>query len=335
MKNQAAWLTEAKAKPLKVGDAEYYTPGADEVLIKNSALGINPVDWSIIYEKFPNVIGTDVAGEIVEVGKDVTHLKKGQRVIGHCVGLMTNDPKDGAFQLYSICKESNVAPIPDSLSFERATVLPLALSTAACGLYQENLLGLPLPAKGTKPNGKMLLVYGGSSSVGTVAIQLAIGSGFDVVSTASKHNLEYVKSLGAKAVVDHHSTNLVDQLVQALEGGTFAGGFDSICTDDTLKTCVEVAERFGGGKLALTKPGAGGDMGKNVTGSSMYAATIAVQSPAVAEGVWGKWVPGALADGTLQAKPDPIVIEGGLAKCQEAVDRHKQGVSAAKVVVKL
>lgn len=48
MSNQAAWLTEAKAKPLKVGDAEYYKPAADEVLIKNAALAINPVRTPVV-----------------------------------------------------------------------------------------------------------------------------------------------------------------------------------------------------------------------------------------------------------------------------------------------
>ena len=47
MSNKAAWLTEAKARHLKVGDAEYYKPAADEVLIKNFALAVNPVEWMV------------------------------------------------------------------------------------------------------------------------------------------------------------------------------------------------------------------------------------------------------------------------------------------------
>lgn len=68
---------------------------------------------------------------------------------------------------------------------------------------------------------------------------------------------------------------------------------------------------------------------------AVFAITIANQEQEVGDAVWRKYVPDALADGRLQAKPDPIVIEGGLSKIQEGVDRQKQGVSAAKIVVAL
>jgi hypothetical protein len=59
------------------------------------------------------------------------------------------------------------------------------------------------------------------------------------------------------------------------------------------------------------------------------------ESPDIAEAVWGKYLPAALADGRFRAAPGPIVVGTGLEKIQEAFERHKQGVSAAKVVVKL
>jgi hypothetical protein len=63
--------------------------------------------------------------------------------------------------------------------------------------------------------------------------------------------------------------------------------------------------------------------------------TLYKESPDIAEAVWEKYLPAALADGRFQAKPDPIVVGAGLEKIQEALERHKQGVSAAKVVVTL
>jgi hypothetical protein len=63
--------------------------------------------------------------------------------------------------------------------------------------------------------------------------------------------------------------------------------------------------------------------------------TLYVESPDIAEAVWGKYLPAALADGSFQAKPNPIVVGTGLEKIQEAFERHKKGVSAAKVVVTL
>jgi hypothetical protein len=63
--------------------------------------------------------------------------------------------------------------------------------------------------------------------------------------------------------------------------------------------------------------------------------TLYKESPDIAEAVWGRYLPAALADGSFQAKPDSIVVGTGLEKVQEAFERHKQGVSAAKVVVML
>jgi len=68
---------------------------------------------------------------------------------------------------------------------------------------------------------------------------------------------------------------------------------------------------------------------------TVFAIAIATQEQDVGEAVWHKYLPDALADGRLQAKPEPIVIEGGLSKVQEGLDRQKQGVSAAKIVVAL
>lgn len=86
MSNQAAWIMEAKAKPLKVDTAEMWKPGPGEVLVKNAAWAVNPVDWKIqemgmFMEKYPNIPGVDSAGEIYEVGEGVTQIKKGQRVM--------------------------------------------------------------------------------------------------------------------------------------------------------------------------------------------------------------------------------------------------------------
>jgi len=77
---------EKHGKPLKVDEAPMPSPEAHEVVIKNSAVAINPVDWKIqdyglFVEKFPNVLGTDSAGEVVEVGSNVNNFKKGDRVL--------------------------------------------------------------------------------------------------------------------------------------------------------------------------------------------------------------------------------------------------------------
>jgi NADPH:quinone reductase-like Zn-dependent oxidoreductase len=86
MSNQAAWIKSPKARPFTIEPSPAATAGLGEVVIKNVFVAINPVDWKIqeyspAWQNYPFILGRDVAGEIVEVGADVTRLKVGQRVI--------------------------------------------------------------------------------------------------------------------------------------------------------------------------------------------------------------------------------------------------------------
>ena len=172
------------------------------------------------------------------------------RLHRHALGRATGDPKHGGFQLYTTAHEITVSPIPDSLPYEKAVVLPLAISTAAAGLYQQDFLALPYPTINTKPTGKSILIWGGASSVGSTAIQLAVGSGLEVISTASKRNLEYVKALGAKHVIDYSEPSVVEDIVKLLEGRKFVGAYDAISSPDTLKATADIVSQLGGGKIA-------------------------------------------------------------------------------------
>jgi len=87
MSNQAAWIKVGKGR-LEVDAAEYPKAGPGEIVIKNAYVAINPVDWKVQeYDppafklQYPDILGRDVAGEVVEVGDNVTHFHVGQRVI--------------------------------------------------------------------------------------------------------------------------------------------------------------------------------------------------------------------------------------------------------------
>jgi NADPH:quinone reductase-like Zn-dependent oxidoreductase len=249
--------------------------------------------------------------------------------------------------------EITASIIPDSLPYENAVVLPLAISTAAAGLYQKGFLEQPYPTLDAKPTGKTILIWGGSSSVGSTAIQLAVASGLEVISTASKRNLEYVEGLGAKHALDYSEPTVIEDIVSLLKGTKLVGAYDAISTPDTLKATAEILSQLGGGKIAtvLTAPATGlpsnvttvqGE--KDVFSSPLYAdadklavnaVAIAVDQKEVGDAVWRKYVPAALAGGQLLAKPDPHVIKGGLPHVQQALDTLHRGVSAAKVVVEL
>ncbi|WP_417307678.1 alcohol dehydrogenase catalytic domain-containing protein, partial [Devosia sp.] len=119
------------------------SPGPNEIVVRNRAVAINPIDWIaqalgdlfFSWIRFPFVLGSDSAGEVVAVGRGVTRFRPGDRVLGHAVGLdkAWTSAAAGSFQLYTVLLEHMASPMPDGLDYVRAAVLPLALSTAAAG----------------------------------------------------------------------------------------------------------------------------------------------------------------------------------------------------------
>ena len=100
----------------------------------------SPVDWKIqdyglFVKEFPFVLGTDVAGVVHAVGKNVTKFKKGDRVLGHAISLASQQNSNGGFQLYTTITANFAAIVPEKISFAHATVLPLAIDTAGQGKH--------------------------------------------------------------------------------------------------------------------------------------------------------------------------------------------------------
>ena len=255
--NRAAWVMQKQQTPFEIGDAETAQPQSDEVLIRNHAVAMNPADWAcqamgILIPNYPFILGCDAAGEVVAVGADVKHLKPGDRVLANAYDGVTKDPRSCAFQLYMCVLAKGVAKIPDSISYAQAAVLPLGLTTAAVGLFSDACLGLPLPQISPKKQGKVVLVWGGGSSVGSCAIQLAKAAGFEVAATASKHNLDYLRNLGADYVFDARSESVIEDVVAGLRGKEFGGALDSIIDGDTILSCARIASALGGNKYVAT-----------------------------------------------------------------------------------
>ncbi|KAF7198413.1 Dehydrogenase orsE [Pseudocercospora fuligena] len=337
MSNQAAWIDKEPRNPLRVGPADIPVPGDEDIVVKNHAIAINPVDWKIqdygiFVQNWPFVLGTDVAGEVHAVGKNVTKFKKGDRVLGHAISLATQKSEDGAFQLYTRIQSSFAAKIPESISYTEGAVLPLAIDTAGHGLYakKDGFFGLPYPSLEPKSIGKTIVVWGGSSSVGALAVQLATASGVKVVAVASKHNHEFVKKLGASEAIDYNDPNVVDDVVKAVKaaGGDFIGVYDAISLESSFKHVVPIAEKLGGGTVSTTLPGP-----ENKPSSIKFGNVFAID--AVNHPLWENYVTPALEQGKLRAVPEPLVIGKGLESVQKGLDKNKAGVSAKKVVVEL
>ena len=260
--NTAAWI-DAKGAKLAVKPAPYTSPRENEIVVKNHAVAINPLDWiiqvagNVAYRwiKYPFVLGADLAGEVVEVGSAVTRFRVGDRVLGHAVGTDKdrNTPAEGAFQEYTILLAHMAAPIPSTMPYESAAVLPLGLSTAACGHFQKDQLALHYPSATPSPTGNTLLVWGGSTSVGSNAIQLAVAAGYAVITTASPRNFDYVQALGASQIFDYHSATVVQDIIAAFRGQTLAGAI-AIGTG-SAEHCADIVHACNGNKfIAMTSP---------------------------------------------------------------------------------
>ncbi len=370
--NTAAWFKSTKSK-LETGPAPYTPPAAGEIVVRNRAMAINPVDWAMAqipmiqkqvapWVKLPAILGEDLAGEVAEVGPGVTRFRVGDRVVAFAAGGNENRNRnaEGAFQLYVVIAEHMASPIPDSMTFETASVLPLGLSTAACGLFQKDFLALQHPSVDAKPTGKTLVISGGATSVGCNAIQLAVNAGYNVFTTASPKNVDYLKSLGAARVFDYHSNTLVKDITAALKGKTCAGAL-AIATG-SVGHCIDIVGASKGdkfvavaaGPVSLTDVASGGRFVMLRLLPTMIVSTLSNARKARARGVktkfiWGgslvdnevgptiyaDFLPAALGDGRFVAAPPAQVVGSGLAAIESGFEVQKKGMSAKKVVVSL
>lgn len=172
--------------------------GHNEVLVRVRAASPNPWDWHFMralpYIARPTagwrrpknpVLGSDMAGEIEEVGEGVTRFRPGDEVFGF-VGA-------GAFAEYVSVTEDVVELMPTNLDFERAATVPLAGLTALQGLRDV----------GEIEAGQKVLIVGASGGVGTFAVQIAKWFGADVTGVCSARNLDLVRAIGADHVIDY------------------------------------------------------------------------------------------------------------------------------------
>ncbi|KAL9639048.1 MAG: hypothetical protein Q9164_001183 [Protoblastenia rupestris] len=338
--NTAAWLSAQKSRPLEVKSSFYTPPGENEVVVKNGALALNPVDWArqamgdalFSWTTYPCIMGSDVAGEVVEVGKGVTRFTIGDRVTGLALGLTSNKAADGAFQAYTILPVHLTSPIPKSLSYESASVLPLGISTAACGLFQKEYLALQFPSTPPKKaNGETVLIWGGSTSVGSNAIQLAVAAGYQVITTASPKNFDYVKKLGASQVFDYKSEKVVADLIGAFKSQVSAGAL--AIGDGSADPCVEVVDKSEGKKfVALANPPSG-ELPRGVGVKFIFGSDL--KDNEVGPAVWVDFLPKALEAGSYIAAPDAEIVGKGLESIQDGMDLMIKGMSAKKAVISL
>ena len=250
---------------LKYEDAPEPKIQPNEVLVKVKACALNHLDlwirngvraWKV---KLPHILGSDIAGEVVEVGSLVTRFKAGERVLlapgiscGQCEecwrGLdsacrsftLFGVKVDGGYAEYVKSPEMNVIPIPGDLTFDEAASVPLVFLTAWHMLFTRANL---------KP-GEDVLVMGAGSGVGIAAIQVAKYAGarvFAVAGTDAK--LEKARALGTDAGINHTKQSIseevnrltgkrgVDVVVEHVGAAVWDQCFESLATYGRIVTC--------------------------------------------------------------------------------------------------
>lgn len=260
--NIAAYQTSFKSRPFALQPAPMPTPKPAQIVIRSHAIGINPTDAAVqnlgmVYtaDKFPIVPGFDVAGTVHAVGEDVTRFKPGDRVCAFTIDMskdkMETACENGAFQLFCVANENFAAKVPENVEFAEAAVFPSCLTTAAYSLFVKDAMALDLPPIDgpSKPNGKVLVVWGGSSVVGSCAIQMATLAGYSVVATSSEMNFGHCRALGAEKMFDYKSASVVEDIVAACKatGKESAGAFVAYFNDESTVKCSQIVSQLEGG----------------------------------------------------------------------------------------
>jgi NADPH:quinone reductase-like Zn-dependent oxidoreductase len=183
---------------LEFQDVDEPVVNDDEVLVRVRAASANPRDWHfmrglpyIVRPQFglrrpkSSGLGSDVAGQVEAVGKNVTRFRPDDEVFADVV--------TGGFAEYACVPEAVVGLKPANLTFEQAAAVPLAALTALQGLRDH----------GRVQPGQKVLIIGAAGGVGTFAVQIAKSFGADVTGVCSTRNVDLVRSIGADHVIDY------------------------------------------------------------------------------------------------------------------------------------
>jgi len=314
-------------------------PKAGYVQVRIEAAAINPLDHKIydyahrFIQECPTVLGVDAAGEVTKIGPDVTKFSVGDRVILKCTA---NSPEGissghrGAFQQYALGDVQTTAKMPAGTDYDSASSFPVAGTTAAGALYGQLKLTDPWLGGEGAHKGEKIVILGGSSSVGSYAIQLAVLSGLDVTTTSSPAHFEYLKSLGATAVIDRSAADVAPQIIAAT-GLPVKYVVDCISLLPTQLLGVEILQPDGKLVLVLSAqpPTKTAAEAKAIT----LLGTSGPTGAYVSEPFWDS-VENYLERGIIKLNK-PTVLVGGLHAWEEAFDLHRQGkVSGTKIVMR-
>ena len=261
---QAALKVAGPEQLVLTKDAAVPSLEPSELLIQVAAVSLNQVDSkSADMSPTPGATsGTDFSGAVVALGSDVDteQWHVGDRVMG---GIFGNNPlrKDnGAFAEYLTIPARLAWHIPASMDYTTASSLPAALATVGLSLFR--YMGIPMPdaagplqldpakdsGKGTAPT--YVLVYGGGTATGAMALQVLKLLGLTPIATCSEASKARCLELGAAATFDYHSPNCGTEMLGYTEG-TLGLALDCISDSESMATCYKALGPVGGRYVAL------------------------------------------------------------------------------------
>lgn len=222
------------ASQLKMGDARDPEPGPYEVLVRVAYTALNRADIVQREGNYPppegasEILGLEIAGEVVAAGAGVTRLKAGDKVFGLVPG--------GGYAELAVIHEDMANKLPGGLTLKDAAAIPEVFLTAFQALRWI----------GKAEQGETVLIHAGASGVGTAAIQLAKSFGMKVLVTASKGKHDICRRLGADACYDYHEGSFTDfvksntgskgvsLIIDFIGGPYFTDNLDSLARDGRL-----------------------------------------------------------------------------------------------------
>ena len=300
------------------------SPGEHEILIKVAAAGVNRPDAVQRQGNYPpppgasDIPGLEIAGEVVALGAGASRYKLGDRVMALVAG--------GGYAEYCTAHESVALPVPASLSMNEAACVPETFFTVWHNVFE----------RGALKSGETLLVHGGSSGIGTTAIQLAKALGSKVVVTAgSAEKCAACVKIGADRAINYRTEDFVE-VTKSFTGGTGANVILDMVGGDYIARNYEAAAVDGRiVQIAfLAKPVATVNFSRLMlkrlthTGSTLRARPVADKA-AMARAIEQRILP-PLQNGAVKPVMDSAYP---LAKASEAHARMESGAHIGKIVL--
>lgn len=343
----AALLVSA-GTPLSLTPRPTPTPSPTELLISVYSIAVNPIDH---YQRdrgypplaqYPSIIGSDISGIVIARGSQVpSHAPNlGERVTAFAPSFFEKGKPDyGAFQEKLLVPWQFAAVIPDTIGWNEAAVIPMSVQTTFAGWSS---IGLGVRNPNIEENrSKGLLVWGGSSSIGSGVIQSARLLGFKVYTTASPQHHTYILStLKAHRVFDYKDPNVISSIISAAksDGISISIAYDAVGQSDACIAILNALAPAGEQPRVASAPVLK-DFVPELIAEGGVKVTFVVNPQedllGFAEWVYQNWLKKNLANGEYIPSPKVTVVEGGLEGLNEALDKLKKGVSGTKLVVEV